>query len=25
VFDLAAGEPQLVSSFRRRLSAALNR
>jgi putative thioredoxin len=25
VFDLAAGQPQLVSSFRRRLSAALNR
>lgn len=25
VFDLAAGEPQLVASFRRRLSAALNR
>jgi putative thioredoxin len=25
VFDLAAGEPQLVSSYRRRLAAALNR
>jgi len=25
VFDLAAGQPQLVSSFRRRLAAALNR
>jgi len=25
VFDLAAGQPQVVSSYRRRLSAVLNR